>query len=691
MTDEEKEEYSELVESGATFEQKKWNPVTKKLEGTGTQTTYDPYGKVDGVYVNPELQDIVANTTGDLSHLPPGERNRYRTDYDLMEEKIDDKYMGGSGAKQLQFTEGYNFPETGIASIDFLGNLLEGGAKRTRKFFADPDYKNIFGNQKKSVLEAGKYKYKGMDLTPEAWNRLSLSEQEKVYDQYQKDRGAGHIDAYGNVHPNYYRGPNDTFIETGGGDQDRPLWARLGYGSEQDYINAGGGGGGGGTTGTTGTGSIATGPVTGLNLTNQYHIPGASNFYSNLPASMFDPATDMLTLADGGRAGYAGGGIADLRQGYFLGKLVKSITKPFKGAIKSIGKFAKSDTGKMAIMAALMGAPFGGGPGATWFGKGSGWGALKSGIGNLFTGSKALPFDWAQKAARTGEGTGLWSKMLGSMSTKPLPWILGASALGGLTAMGDDDDENDMWKKWLADKKAADDYWIPRFDASNFRRITSADGGRIGYNEGGLGVLGGAMKPKEKGFNFEDIMITTGKPQGTPIIMKIGEKFNVMFPGQDEVFSFDSEQEAFDYMKTLRPFNKDGGRIGYQDGGYNDEDEDDRVAALRAMYGLRRGAQEGGLMDLGGMEKDYRQEGGFVPLGGEERADDVPARLSKNEFVFTADAVRAAGGGDIDKGAEVMENVMENLEKGGNVSEESQGLEGARNMFATSQRLEGVL
>ena len=96
-------------------------------------------------------------------------------------------------------------------------------------------------------------------------------------------------------------------------------------------------------------------------------------------------------------------------------------------------------------------------------------------------------------------------------------------------------------------------------------------------------------------------------------------------------------------------------------------------------------------MDLGGMEKDYRNEGGFVPIGGQERADDVPARLSKNEFVFTADAVRNAGGGDIDKGAEIMENLMENLEQGGKVSEESQGLEGARNMFATSQRLEGVL
>jgi hypothetical protein len=102
-------------------------------------------------------------------------------------------------------------------------------------------------------------------------------------------------------------------------------------------------------------------------------------------------------------------------------------------------------------------------------------------------------------------------------------------------------------------------------------------------------------------------------------------------------------------------------------------------------------AQEGGLMDMGGMEKDYRNEGGFVPIGAKERADDVPARLSKNEFVFTAEAVRNAGGGDIDKGAEIMENMMENLEQGGKVSEESQGLKGARAMFATQQRLGEVL
>ena len=92
--------------------------------------------------------------------------------------------------------------------------------------------------------------------------------------------------------------------------------------------------------------------------------------------------------------------------------------------------------------------------------------------------------------------------------------------------------------------------------------------------------------------------------------------------------------------------------------------------------GGRIGAQGGGIMpllDMGGMEKDYRQEGGFVPIGRREKADDVPARLSKNEFVFTADAVKAAGGGDIDEGAQRMYNVMKNLEAGGQISQQSQG------------------
>ena len=124
-------------------------------------------------------------------------------------------------------------------------------------------------------------------------------------------------------------------------------------------------------------------------------------------------------------------------------------------------------------------------------------------------------------------------------------------------------------------------------------------------------------------------------------------------------------------------FAADGGimRAGYQEGG------DAEPVAKKTMP----------LIDMDGKEKDYRETGGFVDMGRMERADDVPARLSKNEFVFTADAVRNAGEGDIDKGAEVMYNMMKNLEAGGEVSEESQGLEGAREMFETSQRLEEVL
>ena len=111
-------------------------------------------------------------------------------------------------------------------------------------------------------------------------------------------------------------------------------------------------------------------------------------------------------------------------------------------------------------------------------------------------------------------------------------------------------------------------------------------------------------------------------------------------------------------------------------------------AGAAMQLGKKLAMKDGGMIDMGGLEKDYR-EGGFVPIGAEERADDVPARLSKNEFVFTADAVRNAGGGDIDKGAEVMQNMMDNLEAGGTISEESQGKENpAQAMFNQAQMLE---
>jgi len=67
-------------------------------------------------------------------------------------------------------------------------------------------------------------------------------------------------------------------------------------------------------------------------------------------------------------------------------------------------------------------------------------------------------------------------------------------------------------------------------------------------------------------------------------------------------------------------------------------------------------------------ELDLRETGGFIPpVGVKEKADDIPAMLSNNEFVFTADAVREAGDGDVDKGAERMYSMMKRLENGGRV------------------------
>ena len=88
--------------------------------------------------------------------------------------------------------------------------------------------------------------------------------------------------------------------------------------------------------------------------------------------------------------------------------------------------------------------------------------------------------------------------------------------------------------------------------------------------------------------------------------------------------------------------------------------------AFVARYNLNKGGMPTGIMrtnKAGVMERDYRDKGGFVPVGIKEKADDVPAMLSKNEFVFTADAVRGAGNGSIERGAQKMYDTMKRLEK----------------------------
>jgi len=93
----------------------------------------------------------------------------------------------------------------------------------------------------------------------------------------------------------------------------------------------------------------------------------------------------------------------------------------------------------------------------------------------------------------------------------------------------------------------------------------------------------------------------------------------------------------------------DGGRINKNMGGEMD------------MGGISSLQTQASDVTPPGMELDLRG-GGFIPIGTAEKADDVPARVSKNEFVFTADAVKAAGGGSVNEGAKKMYDTMKRLE-----------------------------
>ena len=196
----------------------------------------------------------------------------------------------------------------------------------------------------------------------------------------------------------------------------------------------------------------------------------------------------------------------------------------------------------------------------------------------------------------------------------------------------------------------------------------AAHGGRMGYQAGEMVTDESMMAATPTGMMEENIEQVTGEPTREQLEALAMEIYQLRLE------ELDQEQLAVVYQLAMEAEPQETMM----------QAEDIQMAPQGAAPVM---AAEGGLMSLGGMEKDYRNEGGFVALGGEERADDVPARLSKNEFVFTADAVRGAGGGDINAGAEVMENMMNHLEQGGQISEESQG-QGAQRMYDTMTELE---
>ena len=166
-------------------------------------------------------------------------------------------------------------------------------------------------------------------------------------------------------------------------------------------------------------------------------------------------------------------------------------------------------------------------------------------------------------------------------------------------------------------------------------------GGRVGFEFGGITDAVEAVEETPKEFLVDKLKVTVQPGQSEEMGI-----LNAMFNDTDGVMS---DERKMEFYKLYIPQLYRRGEISEEV--YEGMKED--------IFG--EGKAEGGIMDLGGKEMDLRK-GGFVPIGKKEKADDVPARLSKNEFVMTADAVRAAGGGSVNKGAKRMYNLMNNLE-----------------------------
>ena len=164
------------------------------------------------------------------------------------------------------------------------------------------------------------------------------------------------------------------------------------------------------------------------------------------------------------------------------------------------------------------------------------------------------------------------------------------------------------------------------------------------------------------------------RPGGEPLTMKnaLTAASVPVTQGTADLAMITAQQALDDYNNTLDEgsdawYDDDARRIAIRRAmtmaGHVEDEIVSALAALGLKDGGRVGRAGGGMMSVlpRGVEMDYRG-GGMIPMGSKERADDVPARLSKNEFVMTADAVRAAGGGSVNRGAKRMYDLMHNLE-----------------------------
>jgi hypothetical protein len=403
---------------------------------------------------------------------------------------------------------------------------------------------------------------------------------------------------------------------------------------------------------------------------------------------------EMAMMANGGIMGYA------QRQNYGWGSIVKGIVggaaSAVKGVANAVKSVAKSPIGKLALTAAavyfggpMLAANFGisGAAGAAWAG-GLANSALQIASGQKFNIGEAL----------LSAGSGYISA--GGLSS---------GAQGTLNAGGAGIPGADIGNYSTLNSGVTNSYGVPTSAIDTYGSSSAVQNvGPQGMSNIGpvtelgksytdptimdrVSQFGDTVKTGVTNFAYNPMQTLGNVGTGITDFVKenpytslagaygLGTQFRAPLAGEDpnEYNKLKAEHDA----KVGSYITQYGGQAKvYSPGNYGLYARENTIDpfAGRSSYAANGGriGYEYGSMPMGEprknqagiMELDYRAKGGFVPpVGIKEKADDIPAMLSNNEFVFTANAVRNAGGGNVNKGAQKMYGLMKQLEAGGMV------------------------
>ena len=397
------------------------------------------------------------------------------------------------------------------------------------------------------------------------------------------------------------------------------------------------------------------------------------------------------------------------RQMYGLGSFVKKAVKGVTNAVKSV---AKSDLGK----AALLGASVFGIPGTNFSGLIGGGGL--AGLRNKLLGTPGY-FNIGSALHGTGVGKSIAStpgflgklgltKGGGSFGLTTLgktAAVVAPSVIGGMFTAKEQEDIEELRESDPEELKG----YLRRYyknlnpnadqiEVESFVRSNAANGGRMGFANGkgkflsyeeakdmypddfkdtttsAYGDAGEGrpvpeflkdQKSLEENLQFLNQIKGSVSPKTTTYTLKeyldnalkTGEISQEQYERMLMPFFGQQGEKVTEQIKEYENF-ANGGRIGYAFG----SPEENAIQAS-GIGGLPLNQNPAGITEL-----DLRDNGGFIPpVGVKEKADDIPAMLSNNEFVFTADAVRGMGDGDVNVGAQRMYDMMKKLENGGRV------------------------